>query len=224
MERTCNSIFVDYCGVDCLRNLLLIEKLFVLSVVAFCFASFLPNTVSAAEFTSKRIGFFTVGGGPQPNGHQSHRTVGVDMEVWQFKRTPRQEISIGVSYTYLSSSRGPQDVLHALSLYPQLTLLPLGRNFLDSTLIGQYFPRDAVPYFFVRALGPSYISENTLGSREQDNHFAFQALFGVGLRFSGPRGGKRYVAVSWKHFSNANIFSDNDGIDIPVVLSFGAKF
>ncbi len=32
------------------------------------------------------------------------------------------------------------------------------------------------------------------------------------------------LQVSFKHFSNANWFSDNDGIDIPFVLTFGYSY
>jgi hypothetical protein len=79
-------------------------------------------------------------------------------------------------------------------------------------------------YFFVRALGPTYISSNTLGERKQDNHFAFQAQIGFGYEKKMASGSTMLLQLSWKHFSNANLFSDNDGIDIPFVLSMGIRF
>jgi len=32
------------------------------------------------------------------------------------------------------------------------------------------------------------------------------------------------VALSRKHFSNANLFDNNDGIDFPIMLNIGIKF
>ncbi len=42
-------------------------------------------------------------------------------------------------------------------------------------------------------------------------------IIGTGLARTG-------IALSWKHFSNADLFDDNDGIDLPVVLNVGIKF
>ena len=163
--------------------------------------------------------FINAGGGPQASGDQTHLTGGIDYEFWQHDRSARQAFTIGVSYTYLHSDEGPNKKLHAVSIYPQLTLTPVKKNFFD-----QWLPENSTPYFFVRALGPTYISEPTIGEREQHNHFTFQAGFGVGVKFKSSSGSERDLRIAWKHFSNANLYSDNDGIDVPLVLSFGMKF
>ena len=51
---------------------------------------------------------------------------------------------------------------------------------------------------------------------------AVPLLIGVSYRLGNDR--KLSVSVSWKHFSNANLYSDNDGIDLPVVLNVGVRF
>lgn len=168
---------------------------------------------------SEPVALLTLGVGPQVGADQTNRTIGVDINVLQFERSPRQQLSLGLSYTYLESSRGPNKRLHAWSVYPQLMLIPK-----DSGWARSWLPESAEPYFFVRALGPSYLSDNSLGERQQDNHFAFQAQLGVGVTFAGSNGSERRLSISWKHFSNANLFSDNDGIDVPLVLSYGFRF
>ena len=162
------------------------------------------------------IGFINVGGGPQGESDQSHRSAGLDLNLYQYKRTPRQEISVGVGYTYLHANGAGNRVVHGVSIYPQLKLTPA-----DKRPFQRYLPAGAEPYFLVRFLGPSYLSERQLGDRKQGRNFTFQA--GVGVGFSVPQSNNRdlHFTLMWKHFSNANLYDDNDGIDVPVVVSFG---
>ncbi|MFV8782811.1 acyloxyacyl hydrolase [Microbulbifer sp. SA54] len=154
---------------------------------------------------------FNAGGGPQPHSDQSNRTYGVDYSFKKFEKSYRQHIHLGVSYTRVETDADNNRGFHAVSLYPQLNLYPRKQGW------GQ-------PYFFVRALGPSYISSNQLGDRHQDNHFAFQAQVGYAARINWQSREDLVVMVSWKHFSNANLFSDNDGIDMPFVVNVGLNF
>ena len=163
--------------------------------------------------------FINIGGGPQVSGDQTHLSGGIDYEFWQHQRSARQMFTIGASYTYLQSNQGPNQKLHAVSIYPQLTLTPA-----NNPPFTGWLPEGSTPYFFVRALGPTFISEATIGEREQHNHFTFQAGFGVGVKFTSARGAEHDLRLAWKHFSNANLYSTNDGIDIPIVLSFGMSF
>jgi len=170
--------------------------------------------------------FFNFGGGPQfgsdqrtDNSGQVNHTAGIDYSFYRHNRSARSALLIGMSYTYMGANSTEFDRIHAVSIYPQLSLYPTPGSWVNNIL-----PGDAEPYFFVRALGPSYISANRLGARQQSRNFAFQAQIGVAanMRLSGGR--QATFALSWKHFSNANLFSDNDGIDLPLVLNFGIKF
>ncbi|WP_323846026.1 acyloxyacyl hydrolase [Microbulbifer magnicolonia] len=153
----------------------------------------------------------SAGGGPQPDSSQSNRTYGIDYSFKRFEKSYRQHIHLGVSYTRVETDAAEYESFHALSIYPQLNLYPRKQSW------GQ-------PYFFVRALGPSYISSNQLGDRHQDNHFAFQAQVGYAARINWQGKEDLVLMVSWKHFSNANLFSDNDGIDMPFVVNVGLNF
>ena len=174
--------------------------------------SLLIVVCSAARADEVLVNF---GGGPQPHSNQRNTTFGIDYSFHRFERSPRQHIEVGVSYTRLSTNAPVNGSLYALSVYPQLTFWPT-----KTALAARHAPAWAQPFFFVRALGPSYISENALGTRQQAKHFAFQAQIGVGALIKN----RTLLMLSWKHFSNANLFSDNDGIDLPLVLHVGVRF
>jgi lipid A 3-O-deacylase len=174
--------------------------------------SFLIACCAAAHADEVLVNF---GGGPQPHSAQHNTTFGFDYSFYRFERSPRQHIEVGASYTRLSTNAPVNGSLYALSVYPQLTFWPAA-----NAVAARHAPSWARPFFFVRALGPSYISENALGTRQQAKHFAFQAQIGVGALIKN----KTLLMISWKHFSNANLFSDNDGIDLPLVLHVGVRF
>ncbi len=52
----------------------------------------------------------------------------------------------------------------------------------------------------------------------------FQAQIGVGATIRTRNHAEVIISLSWKHFSNANLYDDNDGIDFPIVLNFGIRF
>jgi hypothetical protein len=168
------------------------------------------------RFTGDRVGkadelLLSWGGGAQPRGSQDNRQQAIDYSFYAVDRSSRSRLSLGVSYTRITMDAGSQRTAHVLSLYPQLTLIPT-----SAALDGFYF--------YVRALGPSYLSENVFGTRRQANHFTFQAQAGIGYEQVLTARQTLLVQLSWKHFSNANLFSANDGIDLPLVLSLGLRF
>jgi lipid A 3-O-deacylase len=166
----------------------------------------------------------SMGAGPQPGGDQTNRSASVDFSIRTFERSARQHISIGVVYTRLETDTPADRQMNALSIYPEFSYFPAAGG-----RIREAMPPRVEPYFFTRFLGPSYISENTLGDRHQEHHFAFLAQLGVGMLvdFGEQHGERRRRAdfrISWKHFSNAHWFDQNDGIDVPFVVSMGVEF
>lgn len=162
---------------------------------------------------------FSFGGGPQPGSSQNNWSVSLDYNFYRFERSPRQHFLIGASYTYISSDAPTDDSMYAVSIYPQVSFYPVEGSWAYSIA-----PSWAEPFFYFRALGPSYISANKLGDRQQSNNFSFQAQIGVGATIKTYNNTEVIIALSWKHFSNANLYDDNDAIDLPVVLNFGIKF
>lgn len=184
----------------------------MLPSIALLLLPLIPLSSSASEL------IITYGGGSQIDSSQENETAGVDFSFYRFERSQRQHLLIGVSYTYMSTDTVEDDEIHAISIYPQLSLFPPAKGKFAGS-----FPRWANPYFFVRALAPSYISASQLGEREQAGHFAFQAQVGFGLLLDFGQGREGFLSLSWKHFSNAGLSDDNDGIDFPIVVSLGVK-
>lgn len=151
------------------------------------------------------------GGGKQYGASQHNRTFGLDYSFYRKVRSNRQHLLLGLSLTRMSTDVPGSKTILAISLYPQLNLYSKRQSW------GQ-------PFFFVRALGPSYISSNQLGARKQKNHFAFQAQVGIGAYLNYQEKKQGIIMLSFKHFSNAGIFNVNEGFNFPVVLSIGAKF
>lgn len=173
----------------------------------------------AAPFASAQDELIlTLGAGSQPHAEQYNESLGLDYSFYRYVRSERQHLQLGVSYTRLRTDTAADYELWAISIYPQLSLYPDA----DSRFRA-IFPGWVSPYFFVRALGPTYLSDKQLGDREQAKHFSFQAQvgFGLALRLGDQRQG--LLSVSWKHFSNGSLFKPNDGIDVPVVLSLGLR-
>jgi hypothetical protein len=151
------------------------------------------------------------GGGKLFHTSQTNKTFGLDYSFYRKIRSYRQHFLLGVSVTHMTTDTATNKTVNAISFYPQINLYPRKLNW------GQ-------PFFFVRALAPTYISSNQLGEREQEHHFSFQAQVGFGAYLNYQDTRDIIVSISFKHFSNANIFSENDGFDFPVVLSAGLRF
>jgi hypothetical protein len=152
------------------------------------------------------------GTGPQQHDStQNNDGWGADYSFYKVVRSERSELSFGIGYTRMTNDSPQNNTLYAISLYPQLTLYPSTKVALN-------------PFFFVRALGPSYISENQFGSRSQDNNFSFQAQVGIGIRPYLTKRQQVKIMFSWKHFSNANLFKNNESFDLPFTLSIGFEW
>ena len=191
------------------KNLAYSFKLLTAVFLLICFStSILANDL-----------ILTLGGGKQPDSNQENKTASLDFNFFEYKRSDRQTINIGISYTQIKTDFETGKKILAVSIYPQLTLFPPENSWLSNQV-----SKTTIPYFFVRALGPTYLNNNTLGDREQSRNFTFQAQVGIGGLFKTKSSKENFVFLSWKHFSNANLFSENDGFDFPVVIGFGLKF
>ena len=181
----------------------------MLSHKTFIFLSIfvtLSLPISADELT-----FFRGTGPQQHDSTQENDGWGADYSFYKIVRSKHSELSFGIGYTRMTNDSERNNALYAISLYPQLTLFPSIKVALN-------------PFFFVRALGPSYISENQFGLRSQDNNFSFQAQVGVGIRPYLTKRQQVKIMFSWKHFSNANLFKNNESFDLPFTLSIGFEW
>lgn len=154
----------------------------------------------------------SVSGGREPGVDQDNFMAAIDYEFAERPRSQRSALSFGVSYANIrnNAAEGAGEA-HVLTLYPQLTLYPVRESMRNT-------------YFFVRALGPGYLSENHFGHLQQSNNFTFLAQVGVGYRMPLDGASSLLWQLSWRHYSNAGLFSANDGIDFPVTLSVGMRY
>jgi hypothetical protein len=184
-----------------------------------CFRLCVLFLLAASPATRAGEVLLSVGVGPQPGGDQTNRSASVDFRFFTYERSARQHISVGVVYTRLETDTVVNDRFNAVSIYPEFSYYPAAEGRIRETV-----PDRVEPYFFMRFLGPSYISENSFGDRQQDRHFSFLAQIGVGMLVEFGDERLADFRLSWKHFSNANWFSANDGIDVPFVVSWGLRF
>ena len=164
---------------------------------------------TSAARADELIWMVNAGAGQQSNSDQDNRMVGADLIFWKHERSARQEIVVGVGYTDIRTNAGFDEHVQAVSIFPQLNLYPKDNS------------GKVRPMFFVRALGPTWLSDRRLGEREQGRNFCFQAQIGGGIWFGKDK--DWLVALSYKHFSNAGLFDPNEAFDVPLLLTVGNR-
>ena len=88
-----------------------------------------------------------------------------------------------------------------------------------------YFTRTAWLSPYIEAtVTPSYISTKTFGYKQQGSHFVFQDTLGFGVEIGDPNHQRMDINYMFIHYSNANLFTPNNGYDIPFVLNVGYLF
>jgi len=114
----------------------------------------------------------------------------------------------GAGYTYMFTDASIHEKVHVLSVLPSM------RRYLK--------PRGNFHPFLEVTIGPSYMSERFLGSREQGSHFIFNDFFTIGTSWGDE--GQWEFKYSWRHLSNGNLFQPNPGWDVPFSFQLGRRF
>ncbi|MAW16793.1 MAG: acyloxyacyl hydrolase [Flavobacteriaceae bacterium] len=110
----------------------------------------------------------------------------------------------GASFTFFNTPK--KSSLYALSIFPVL------RFYLFRTKGVDFYTNYSV-------IGPTYISKSTIDGIKTGTEFTYQDFMGVGAFFGSS---KQYnLDVKIMHYSNGNIFTQNAGVAIPLVFSFG---
>ena len=110
----------------------------------------------------------------------------------------------GVSFTFFDTAS--KSSLYALSIFPVL------RFYLFRTKGMDFYTNYSV-------IGPTYISKSTIDGIKTGTEFTYQDFMGIGAFFGSS---KQYnLDVKIMHYSNGNIFTQNAGVAIPLVFSFG---
>lgn len=114
----------------------------------------------------------------------------------------------GAGLAYWQSNMNQQKFL-TVSIYPVFRF-----SFLRTKMTDLYFN-----YSFA---GPSFISKTTIDGFDTGRKFTFQDFMGLGL-FAGK---KRNVNAELRiaHYSNGNIFPQNNGVMVPLTIAAGYSF
>ncbi|GAB1414830.1 hypothetical protein MASR2M117_02360 [Paludibacter sp.] len=121
---------------------------------------------------------------------------GVNASVWQ---------TTGIN----GAVNGHEEVFYTFSLFPVFRL-----NFLQTKMFDAYF------YYTVAA--PSFISKKIIDNFDTGEKFTFMDNMGAGIFFGADR---RYNAeLKIGHYSNGNIFPNNEAVKIPLSINLGYTF
>lgn len=115
---------------------------------------------------------------------------------------------LGASLSYYRSNLNDEDIITA-SVYPLLRFTALRTRSFDL-------------FFNYSVAGPAFISRTRIDSIQNGRRFTFQDFMGMGI-FSGKD--RRFNAeLRIAHYSNGNIFSQNEGVKIPLTIHAGITF
>lgn len=136
---------------------------------------------------------------------EARNTISLAYQQTAFRTKKYFSLDWGASVTYFQTELNREDVV-AVSLFPVL------RFYL-------WRPKSFDFYIDYSVIGPAYVSKRDLDGFKSGPELTYQDFMGVGFFF----GNKRQYNFDMRimHYSNGNIFSENDGVAIPVVFSFG---
>ena len=103
-------------------------------------------------------------------------------------------------------SRKKQDEFFTLSVFPVLRFTAFRSKKTDL-------------FFEYSVAGPSFISKTLIDNEKTGRHFTFHDFMGIGI-FTGQKKNLN-AGLRIAHFSNGNIFSDNNGVKVPLTFSLG---
>jgi hypothetical protein len=114
----------------------------------------------------------------------------------------------GTSFSFFKSNRD-KDEFFALSIFPLFRF-----TFLHTK------PADL--YFYYSVAGPTFISKTMIDNVNTGKKFTFQDLMGLGIFAGTNRQVNAEVRIG--HYSNGNIFPDNEGVKVPLTFNVGFTF
>lgn len=114
----------------------------------------------------------------------------------------------GASFSYYVSNED-SDKFWTLSLFPVLRFT-----------VVHFKPLDI--YLNYSVAGPTYISKSDIDGYETGPKFTFQDFMGMGLYIGKDRRINAEVRIA--HYSNGNLFPENEGVKIPLTFNLGYTF
>jgi hypothetical protein len=117
-------------------------------------------------------------------------------------------IDWGTSFSYWKSNIN-KTTFYTLSLFPLLRFTVLHVK-----------PADL--YFNYSVAGPTYISRVRIDNTETGKHFTFQDFMGMGVYAGKHRNINAEIRIG--HYSNGDLFPQNNGVKVPLGFNLGCAF
>lgn len=114
----------------------------------------------------------------------------------------------GAGFSYWKS-KVHNDEFYTISLYPVLRFTALRLPSVDI-------------YFNYSVAGPTFISKTLIDEKHTGKRFTFQDFMGMGIFAGKKRTMNAEIRIA--HYSNGNIYPQNDGVMIPLTFSLGFSF
>lgn len=168
-----------------------------------CSVTAMADTVSLGFSDNKQANPERTHGAILTYAHTPHHWAWDNQGTW-FNRA---DVAIAGSVAHwrtrsANTIAGSRKTLTTAALAPELTL-DIHRS------------QTVTPYFSL-SVGPAYISTTIFGDRRLGEHWLFQDIAGLGVRWANWRASLNYL-----HYSNANLATYNAGVDIKWLLRVG---
>lgn len=173
---------------------------------------FFPKQIIQAGYTTNALGYGVnnaVSKGPVPIfwGGEVHLRQGVSVHYQRNIFHARKVFAFdwGASAGWWQTRQDKADFI-TLSLYPVLKFMALRSRAMDLFL--EY-----------SVAGPTFISRTQMDEKNTGRKFTFQDFMGLGI----AAGTRRDISIGIRiaHFSNGNIYPNNDGVKVPLSFSLG---
>jgi len=174
-----------------------------------------PRNLLQVGYTTNEFGyalndFFSKGPVPVFWGGDVHVAHGISLHYQRNIFHTRKVFSLdwGSSISYWNSNERGED-FYTISLYPLLRFTVIRAKPLDI-------------YLNYSVAGPTYISKIKIDSLSIGERFTFQDMMGMGAYFGKNRRVNAEIRIA--HYSNGNLFPQNEGVKIPMTFNLGWTF
>jgi hypothetical protein len=148
---------------------------------------------------SKTIPIFWGGAAELKNGF----TINYQHNIFRSRKVFSLDLGTGIG---IWKTKDKEDKFFTASVYPVMRFMAVRSPKTDF-------------YFEYTVAGPTYISKRILDNENTGRHFTFYDAMGLGI-FTGKKKNLN-AGLRIAHFSNGNIFPNNNGVKVPLTLSFG---
>ncbi|WGK64923.1 acyloxyacyl hydrolase [Croceiramulus getboli] len=124
-----------------------------------------------------------------------------------FRSRKHFSLSWGASVAQYKSTQG--DAFYALSAFPVVRWWFWRPAFMDL-------------YFNYSVIGPAFISQSRIDAIDTGTQATFQDFMGIGAWLGDQR--QWNIDLRITHYSNGNLFTENAGVAVPLMISLGRSF